>query len=166
MFGFKSKAERLEDKGIRLTKRGRYEEAITYLQQAIDMEPENNIFRYNLGLAYVDSNDIQKALEEFKLSIRLKPNHADSYFAIATGIFPQGPDWKAAIYYMAYSDFSRHGEMARTAQERLAELGRQALTFDVKRWLDFAEVKYKDFVRDMGNMGSRFGHTILNKNQK
>ena len=160
MFGSKSKAERLQDKGIHLAERGNYEEANKYFQQAIDMEQENGIFRYNLGLSYVNSNDIPKALEELKLSIRFKPDYADSYFAIATSIFPQGPDWKAAIYYMAYLDYSKHGEKARTAQKRLAELGRHALAFDVKQWLDIAEVNYKDFVGDMGNMGSRLGHFI------
>ena len=160
MFNFKSKAENLEDKGTRLAQKGRHREAITYLQQATDLEPENGIFRYNLGLAYVNSNDIRQALEEFKLSIRFSPNYADSYFAIATGIFPQDPDWKAAIYYLAYLDFSKHGEMARTSERRLGELGRQALTFDTKQWLELAEVNYSEFVKNMGNMGSRLGHTI------
>jgi tetratricopeptide (TPR) repeat protein len=160
MFSFKSKAERLQDEGILFGERGHYDEAIKYLQQALEIEPENGVFRYNLGLTHTKSSDIQRALEEFKLSIRFKPDHADSYFAIATGIFPQGPDWKAAIFYMAYLDFSKHGEMARTAQKRLAELGREALAFDIKQWQDSAEIGYEHFVMGMGNMGAKFGHTI------
>jgi hypothetical protein len=61
---------------------------------------------------------------------------------------------------MAYLDFSKYGEKARTAQTRLAELGHEALAFDVRQWLDSAKVGYEHFVRDMGNLGARLGCTV------
>ena len=160
MFGLKSKAERLQDKGIQLAESGNLNEAIKYLQNAIELEPENGIFRFNLGLAFLNHSYLEEALEEFKLSIRFKPSHADGYFALATSLLPLGPDWKSAIYYLAYLDLTKSGEKAHTAKTRLTELGRDALSFDVEQWIDTAERSYEGFVQDMGKTGANIGHTI------
>ena len=163
MIQSKREAESLLDKGISFAEKGHHRDAISLFKQAISIEPRNGVFRFNLGLSYMRIDELQKAIEEFILSIRYSPYYSDSYFSLAACYLLLGPDWKAAVYYLAYLDFSRFGKKAKEAKKRLSEMGRDALIIDVKDWIKAAEDKYNDFIHDMGLTGIKLGEKVTPK---
>ncbi|MDD3297155.1 MAG: tetratricopeptide repeat protein [Candidatus Omnitrophica bacterium] len=60
--------------------RAAYSTAITYLEKALRLYPENIRAGYQLGMAYSKINDFKKSLEQFKKLLRLSPNNPDIYY--------------------------------------------------------------------------------------
>jgi tetratricopeptide (TPR) repeat protein len=162
VFLFKSKAERLQDQAIRAAESGDAILSMRLFDEAVQLEPENGTIRYNAALTYSRLGDISRAREEYKLAIRFAPVHADSYFGLATSLYPEGPDWKTAIYYRAYLELSSSGEKAAASRKHLSEFGIGARSFDVAVWLKSAEVTYEAFVKHMGESGRAFGGGLAN----
>jgi Flp pilus assembly protein TadD len=54
--------------------RGEYERAIVMLSKAIDLDPQYAEAYMNRGIAYLESGQVEKALQDFSESLRLEPN--------------------------------------------------------------------------------------------
>ena len=53
----------------------RYAEAVPLMLQAIDLEPDNAGYHYNLGLAYFENGDLQKAIASWDRVVALDPDN-------------------------------------------------------------------------------------------
>src|SRR6266508_6901858 len=138
-----SEAEALYLKAIDLAEIGKADQAITYLQKAIDLEPENGIIRYNLGLVYIKNSCLNEAIGEFKEAIKYEPEDANSYFALATCYFCKGIVPMTAIYYLAYLDFETTSEKAITVKARLYQLGSEGIKFPIQKYMDIAKEDFE-----------------------
>jgi len=61
---------------------GNREKALSYLQKALALEPQNAVVHYNLGVYYQKSNQIDKARSEFSRALALKPDYAKAQEAL------------------------------------------------------------------------------------
>jgi len=140
-------ASRHNSRGKRLAKVGKLDGAISHFTQALEYCPEDGIVRFNRGLAYTRNNQLDEALEDFRLAIRFKPGYADSYFALAISYRMLGPAWKAGACYQAYLDLMPHGEKSQVARMRLREMGGCATDFQEREWLQAACKNYEEAAR-------------------
>ena len=65
------------DRGLRLLKQKRYHQAVSWLQQAIVMDPDSATAHAALGWAYYNLGQFKSALAEAEIVISLEPNHPD-----------------------------------------------------------------------------------------
>jgi eukaryotic-like serine/threonine-protein kinase len=68
--------------GRLLMMRGRHEEAIAELKQAVDIDPSNSIFLENLGAAYFFARRYEESIVWHKQSLTLKPNDLDVFLSL------------------------------------------------------------------------------------
>ena len=65
------------DRGLRLLKQKRYHQAVSWLQQAIVVDPDSATAHAALGWAYYNLGQFKSALAEAEIVISLEPNHPD-----------------------------------------------------------------------------------------
>ena len=64
---------------------GKPEEAIKYYQEGIKTSPNNYLLHFNKGITYWGMKQYKNANTGFKKAAQLKPDHASSHLALATG---------------------------------------------------------------------------------
>ncbi|MDP3788876.1 MAG: tetratricopeptide repeat protein, partial [Candidatus Omnitrophota bacterium] len=89
-------AESYFDEGVRLAKMSRFEEAISALNKAIEINPAHYRAISNLGLVYKnmfladkDPESMNKAIELYQRAISINPNFADVYNNLGDAYFNQ-----------------------------------------------------------------------------
>jgi tetratricopeptide (TPR) repeat protein len=65
--------------GISYGELGKYEDAISYLDKALELCPENGLYLYGRGRTYLLSGDKNKAIEDFKHAAVLGNREAQDY---------------------------------------------------------------------------------------
>ncbi len=68
---------------LRAEQEGRWDEAITYLQQAADLEPDAPDLQYHIADAYLQQGNLDQALYRFSALIGSDPNFAPAYYGRA-----------------------------------------------------------------------------------
>ena len=53
--------------------------AVEYLNNAINLKPEDKIYYYNRGVAYANLGQYQPAIKDYNQAIRLQPDYAKAY---------------------------------------------------------------------------------------
>jgi tetratricopeptide (TPR) repeat protein len=86
-------AEALVLKGQIQVKQKKTDEAITTLQSAIKLSPENALAHYQLGLAYGDKGNTQQAEGEWREAVRLRPGLTEAWIALGSSA-AQRSDWR------------------------------------------------------------------------
>lgn len=66
-------------KASKLFQQGKYEEAVKLYQEAVEKNPDDPIYFYNLGIAYMRLNKIDEAIEALKKMIEIQP---ESFLAL------------------------------------------------------------------------------------
>ena len=59
--------------GIALRRQKRFQEAITWYSEALNLAPENPGLHYNIGVACTYSGDYKRAIKEFDTALKLDP---------------------------------------------------------------------------------------------
>lgn len=70
--------------------KGDYEAAIARFQSSVDLD--ENLFesRYNLGVAYINNKQYDKAINELKVANNLNPESADAVYSYAVALESEG----------------------------------------------------------------------------
>jgi tetratricopeptide (TPR) repeat protein len=157
------KAAHLLNQGIDFAEAGDLNAAIADLKSAVQVEPDDGVVRYNLGLAYLNNQMPKESLEELRLAIRFSPDFVDSYFGLATCYWVFDEDYKAAANYRAFLERSKDNKVGTRAKERLKELGSKAWELDERKWLEDCEHKLQDLVNHFGQIGLELGDDISAK---
>ena len=69
--------------GLTHLQNGRFAKAITCLENATRIKPQEVEVGYHLGVAFLKNNDLEAAVEQFKKVLQLDPNHVASQKALA-----------------------------------------------------------------------------------
>lgn len=63
--------------GIALRQQEKWKEAIVEYTRALEIEPQNDILFYNMGMAYLEGNKKEDAIQRFKKALEHNPGFAD-----------------------------------------------------------------------------------------
>jgi tetratricopeptide (TPR) repeat protein len=74
--------------------------AIDYLSNAINLQPNNETYYYNRGVAYANLGQYQPAIKDYNQAILLKPDYADAFYNRGT------INSEIGQYQRALSDFN------------------------------------------------------------
>ena len=89
------------NKGLRLAKEKKYEEAINIFEQCLKSSPKNPDLYFYQGNAFMDLLQFEKALEQFSKSISHDSSYTDAYINRASCYF------QIKNYTLAYQDYTK-----------------------------------------------------------
>lgn len=78
-YDYKLHASQLKDEGNVAFGEEKWDEAIALFTQAIEIDPDNEIFYSNRSAAYMKVDSISKALHDAEKAIELNPNFVKGY---------------------------------------------------------------------------------------
>ncbi|MEM1170464.1 MAG: tetratricopeptide repeat protein, partial [Cyanobacteria bacterium P01_H01_bin.35] len=78
---------------------GQAKEAVSYLTQAVQLNPNNPEIHSNLGLALKDSQQLEAAIEHYQKALELKPNYAEPYNGLGKIFLELGRLVESQKYY-------------------------------------------------------------------
>ena len=109
-------------------KRMEYEKALEYLTQGVLLWPDNAVARYYAAIAAEGVGEIDRAIEEYRNSLRIDANAAESRKRLSILHLAEG-DPRAALYILNYQTQKREAlrstdELALLELEALAWVGR------------------------------------------
>lgn len=90
----KAAADALKNEGNNLMKLEKYHEALSYYNRAINLDATNPVFYCNRAAAYSKIGELQKAIDDCKMSLRYDPNYSKAHGRLG----------------LAYSKLNRHQE--------------------------------------------------------
>ena len=59
-----------------------YEEALTYFQQAIELDPGHAEAYFQIGKVFRNTRQFEKAIIHYKNAINLRPNYSSAYYEL------------------------------------------------------------------------------------
>lgn len=83
--------------GLSFMKEGKYDEAISSFEKALQLDPSLASVHFNLGAAYERKNNLVKAREQFQEAIKLKPDFGEAYLSIGNSYLSERKFDAAAI---------------------------------------------------------------------
>jgi cytochrome c-type biogenesis protein CcmH/NrfG len=104
----------------------RYTDAIPLYEKALQTVPGNTDVRTDLGTAYYYSDNLDKAKEQWGKVLEQDPNKIQAHFNLGilySGLTPPDND-SAAKEWQAVIKIDPNSEQAKTAQQRLKDMGR------------------------------------------
>ncbi|GEM_PF-3562025 len=145
-------ARNLFEKGIALLKDGKSEEAIAQIKLAIEKNPDNPFFHYNLGIAYFNQQSFVLATQALLKAINLNDKFGPARFFLG-------------LVYNASGDAGRNqGDLVGATQEyyKSVEELNKALELGVEEWaVDEARSRLSKFEKVIADFQEALGHAVL-----
>ncbi len=85
---FRKTAKDYLEEGTQHSMRGEYGRAIKALSKALEVDPQNAVAYMHRGIAFLNSGQAEKALQDFGASLRLEQNALCYYNAHGSASFP------------------------------------------------------------------------------
>ena len=99
------------------------ETALGYFRQAVELEPDNPVARFDLGTTLDELGVTQEARQHLRLATRLDPRYADAHYNLAVVCEKAGAASEAREHWMAYVRLEPGGEHGEYARARLKAIG-------------------------------------------
>jgi tetratricopeptide (TPR) repeat protein len=96
--------------GSALFKLGHYEDAVTTLKYAVEVDPQSTVTHYRLGGVLQDLGRYDEALEEYKAVIKLDPNDAYAHNGLGDVYDAQGDYEQAMVEYQRAIEINPHDD--------------------------------------------------------
>ncbi|MBI5345240.1 MAG: tetratricopeptide repeat protein [Deltaproteobacteria bacterium] len=111
------------DKGVQLSMKGQYDEAIKEYEETIKLNPKSAQAYNNLGFAYMDKGDVERAIESQKKAVELNASLANAYYGLALALEKKGDKKEALKNWKEFMKMSEpHGKWWLKAQEHVKAL--------------------------------------------
>jgi tetratricopeptide (TPR) repeat protein len=75
-------------------------------RRALERYPENGLLHNNLGVVYRASGDLDRAAEEFRAAIRVRPMFALPYFNLGLILYDRGARDEALAAFVRFLDLA------------------------------------------------------------
>ena len=85
--------------GILLSKEGRIDEAMVYLNRAVELDPDYDMGYYSLGDALMKQKKYIQASESYAKSLQIKPQNALARFNLGKSLAAAGKHQNAIFHY-------------------------------------------------------------------
>lgn len=134
--------------GIALRRLGKTDEAIKVLKQSIERDPINPVPYNSLTIAYVDKDDLNKALETCDEQIRTLPRNADGYYQKGIVLMKQNKHSDALQYLEKALEIYENKDESQY-NETICNIG--ICYYNMKEWKNaekFLEMAKKAFPED------------------
>lgn len=95
----KQEAVHLLDKGSERAKQGEYQKAVGIYSRVLELDPSNVEARRNLGMAFMELGELEKAREHLIEAATLDPNDAWSYVVLGNILARDENKWDAAEHF-------------------------------------------------------------------
>ena len=82
---------------VKLLERAKYNEAILLLEFFKSARPDEPDFLYNLGMAYSDLGELDRAVEDLRHLLDLVPEHVNGRVALGVALLRKGQDQQATV---------------------------------------------------------------------
>jgi tetratricopeptide (TPR) repeat protein len=92
----------------------KFAQAITGLKAAIQLEPANAGFYYNLGLAYEQTKDMTDAEAAYRKAVELKPDYGDAQYSIGALYFNRAVEVNKQMNDLPPTQQARYVSMSKT----------------------------------------------------
>lgn len=79
-------AEAHHQLALNLGYRRDWDKAVQEMRVALEIEPKNPVYCFNLGALYYNSGSFSNALTQFRLAMQLQPNLFEPHFAMASSL--------------------------------------------------------------------------------
>lgn len=99
-----------------------YQTAIIYYVHALSLDSSAVDVRVDLGAAYHALDDNQKALEQFQIALRHKPDHLIGLFNIGIAYRSIGKNDSARVFWEKYLQLAPNGSLAPRIRQLLTSL--------------------------------------------
>ncbi len=76
------KIKELFSRGFEAIKAQKYDEAIKYFEDVLEINPDNSEAHNNLGVAYAGLGRYSEAVEAYKQVIHIKPDYAEAHYSL------------------------------------------------------------------------------------
>lgn len=119
----KLSVDKLLQQGFEAYSRGRYREAITKYQAAVNADSDNSEAYALLGLAYLDSGNDDLAESSLEAAIRLNPRFADAHRYLGMLYSRRGDKARAISSFNTYLGLRPNGPTSDDVRRRVASLG-------------------------------------------
>lgn len=132
--------------GVVLSRGGWHDKAVAPFKTAVIGEPANPDMRYNLAVALQFAGELERAEQEFRTLIQLKPDHAKGWLALVQLTKAPGKDWVGQLEKLFEHESDRDGRL--TIGHALARLAEDNSEWDASlQWLDRAKQAKRAEVR-------------------
>jgi len=85
---------------------------IEQLKQILELDPNDDVARFGLGNAYLETDRYEEAVQEFETVIRLKPDYTAAYRGLGKALEKAGRTEEAkAAYYKGIEVGQRTGDL-------------------------------------------------------
>jgi Putative Zn-dependent protease, contains TPR repeats len=89
----------LYDMGVKKAMSGQYEEAITYYDKILEIDPDSGVILWLKGIALDSLGKSQEAINYYDKALDLDPNNANSLLGKAIALGNLGQSQEAIAYY-------------------------------------------------------------------
>jgi tetratricopeptide (TPR) repeat protein len=105
--------------GINLKRAGNLDDALSYYQKAIDLEPANSVILYNMGILHNVRSDYGAAIESLEDSIDKNKDNVYAYLALGDALERQKELERA---HKVFADLSGLGVKVHGLKEKITYL--------------------------------------------
>jgi len=88
--GPSQKASTYYQKGVSLSREGKYEEGLKALKKAVRLYPQYGNAYYNMGIVYYELDRVREAVEAYQKAIEIKPGDAAAHNNLGNVYLRQG----------------------------------------------------------------------------
>lgn len=105
---------------IKYARKRQFNKAMVFLSRAVEEDPFNPDYLFNLACIYTELGDLKKSSEIlFQIIETIDPTFSDCYFGIACNYFDSGNMSRARGYFEKYLEVNPYGQFAYEVHEIL-----------------------------------------------
>ena len=105
--------------GINLKRAGNLDEALSFYQKAIDLEPSNSVILYNMGILHNVRSDYTAAIDSLENSIEKNKDNVYAYLALGDALERQKELERA---HQVFNDLNGLGVKVHGLKEKISYL--------------------------------------------
>ena len=99
------------NKGIEETNKGLFDEALSSLNKALELEENDALAYFSRAIVYHNIGNIESAKSDYSKAIQLKPNMVDAYYNRAHAILSDKENLTDDVFHSVIKDFDKAREL-------------------------------------------------------
>lgn len=136
--------------GLTYFKLGLFDRAAEIYEALVRENPVDATLRVNLGLVYLKTNQLQRAIREFETSVDLSPDHKKAHNYLGLALAQIGNYAEAKEHFIEAGSDAMALKMERAMSGEATGLHRMPTALDQQKKNKFAEIEGSEIVAEQG----------------